>query len=303
MDVVDKYQQTRKQLFGEYGIEFASRFVQGEGGKRIHFLELGSGPPLVLVHGGGSHCSEWFTILKPLSQHYHLYVVDRPGCGLSYPVNYSGSNFRTVAPGFLKMFLDAVGLNKASFLAQSMGGYFSICFAMDHPQCVEKLVLIGAPAGMNHYIPPVLRALGTKGLNRFLAATVGKPSIQNLKNIHRQLLVFQMDRLPELYFEHGFYSQQLPGSRTGFLSLLERVTTWRGWRKDLYIGDQLHQLSLPVGFIWGDQDAFESPTTGRSKANAIAKCQFETVSEAGHCPWLDQPEACAELALAMLSSL
>ena len=51
--------------------------------KKIHYLELGQGDPLILVHGGLSHSSEWINILKPLSAHFNLFVVDRPGHGLS----------------------------------------------------------------------------------------------------------------------------------------------------------------------------------------------------------------------------
>jgi len=57
---------------------------------------------------------------------------------------------------------------------------------------------------------------------------------------------------------------------------------------------------VPVRFSWGDKDAFEKPETGLSKASAIQGNKFEVVENAGHCPWLDQPEKCVALAIAML---
>ena len=81
---------------------------------------------------------------------------------------------------------------------------------------------------------------------------------------------------------------------------MENVLTLKGWKKDLYIGDKLHQLKIPVGFIWGKEDAFERPETGIVKASKIKDYKFEVVENAGHCTWLDQPEQCSRLIISML---
>lgn len=301
MDFIKVYKKSREKLFKDQGIEPISNHVLTDGPvKNVHYLELGIGKPLILIHGGGSHSSEWINILKPLSEHFHLFVVDRPGCGLTDNIDYNGVAFRESAVEFLGSFMDALGLEKAYFMGQSMGGYFSICFAMECPERVERLLLIGAPAGMNLRIPFILRLLGTKGLNRLLVKTVGKPSIKNAKNIHKQLLVTDEKKLTDDYLKHCYHSQLLPGYENGFLTLLENVLTLKGWRKDLYIGNQLHQLKIPVMFVWGDNDAFENPESGKSKASLIQNYKFEVVENAGHCPWLDQPEECVFLIISML---
>jgi len=209
-------------------------------------------------------------------------------------------DFQKSAVEFIISFMNALGLDEASFVGQSMGGYFSICFAIQYPERVEKLLLIGAPAGMNLWIPFILRLLGTKGLNRFLVNTIGKPSVKNVKNVHKQILVADVKKLSDDYFKHCYYGQLIPGNEKGFLTLLENVLTLGGWRKGLYIGDKLQQLKIPVRFIWGDKDAFENPETGRPKTLAIQDCKFEVVKNAGHCPWLDQPKVCSSLINTML---
>lgn len=303
MSVREKYLETQKRLFDTFGIQPESRFVRTNGlNQEVHYLELGSGKPLLLVHGGGGHSSEWIPILKPLSEHFHLYVPDRPGHGLTGPFNYRQVDFRKSAVDFLSSFMDAVELSKAFFLANSMGGYFSLCMALAQPERVEKLMLIGAPAGIYKWIPPVLRLLGWKGVNRFLLKTVAKPSISNTRNLYRQLLVADINNLSDTYIEHNYYHQLLPDMMLSFSTLLEQVLNLRGWRSELYLGDELQDLSRPVGFIWGDQDAFEKPATGRLKATTIAKHTFEIVNDAGHCPWLDQPQICADLIINHLHS-
>jgi pimeloyl-ACP methyl ester carboxylesterase len=301
MNTIDEYKQTRQILFDKEGIQPHSKVVFTKGPvTRVHYLELGKGKPVILIHGGGSHSSEWINILKSLSDHFHLYVVDRPGCGLSDTFNYRGTDLRQHAVDFVGSFMDALGLGKAVFLAQSMGGYFSICFAMQYPERVEKLCLIGAPAGMNHWIPYILRLMGTRGLNSLLMTTVAKPNLKNAENIHKQILVADVAKLSDNYLKHVVASQLLPGTMKSFSTLLENALTLKGWKSKYYIADKLNQLKIPVGFIWGDKDAFEKPETGKKKAESINDYQFEIVDNAGHCPWLDQPEKCVSLILSML---
>lgn len=83
---------------------------------------------------------------------------------------------------------------------------------------------------------------------------------------------------------------------------MENTITLKGFRKDLFIGDKLNRLQVPVRFIWGDKDAFEKPKTGKEKASTIKDYKFEVVENAGHMPWLDQPEKCVLLIVQMLEN-
>jgi pimeloyl-ACP methyl ester carboxylesterase len=301
MKALEKYKETRQQLFDLYGIKPESKFVTTNGPvKKVHYLETGERKPVVMIHGGGSHAGEWINSIKPLVGHYRLFVVDRPGCGLTDPINYRGVDYRRSAVDFVRSFMDATGLPRAAFIGNSMGGYFSICFAMEYPERTERLVLVGAPAGMNYYIPIQLRLLGWKGVNSILKKTVAKPGVSGLTAIYKQILVADISKLPDLFLYHSSFNHRLNGNFDAFSTMLENVLTLKGWRKELYIGDKLHRLKMPVRFIWGSADAFEKPVTGRMKAAAIKNCKFEVVEGAGHCPWLDKPETCVALLLKML---
>lgn len=301
MSIPDEFSKSRQILFEKAGIHPQSKLTVSKGPiKKIHYLELGEGKPLILIHGGGSFSGEWINILKPLSEHFHLFVLDRPGCGLSDPFNYRGIDLREHAVEFIRSFMDSVGLKKALIMGQSMGGYFSICFALQYPERVEKLLLIGAPAGMNYWIPYVLRLLGTKGINNILARTVAKPSIKSIINIHKQIIVHDVSKLSDDYLNHVYYSKLLPGTTQSFLSLLENVLTLKGWKKKYYIGDKLNQIKSPVRFIWGEHDAFENPESGKEKTKTIEDIQFEVVKNAGHSAWLDQPKKCTSLIFSMI---
>ena len=126
--------RTNQTIFDFYGIQPASKFVNTNGPvKKVHYLEAGKGKPVIMIHGGGSHASEWISIMKPLAEKYHLYVVDRPGHGLTDQFNYRGVDFRKSAVDFVRSFMDAIGLETATLIGHSMGGYFSISFATEFP--------------------------------------------------------------------------------------------------------------------------------------------------------------------------
>lgn len=301
MESIEEYKRTRQLLFDKEGIRPQSKIVDTDGpvGK-VHYLELGKGNPLIMIHGGGSHAGEWINIMKPLAEFYHLYVVDRPGHGLTDSYNYRGTDMKQHSTDFIGSFMDAVGLEKAILLGHSMGGFFSLCFSLQCPGRVDQLVLLGAPAGMNRWVPPMLRLLGTKGVNWLLTKTMARPSLSGMKSIYKQLLVAHPEKLSEEYYRHSYWGQKLPGYVEGFTTLLENVLTLRGWKKELYLGDQLYRLKMPVSIIWGEKDAFEKPDTGREKASRIPNFKFETIASAGHAVWLDQPKKCVSLTLSML---
>ncbi len=296
MNVLDQYLSTRHQLFEHAGIFPESRTVRTDGPVRnIHYLKAGSGDPLILIHGGGSHSAEFFGILRPLAGSHTLYVVDRPGSGQTDFFNYRGVDVPGHAVSFIRSFMKAAGLKKASFLAQSMGAYFAIWFAMKHPDMVGKLILIGAPAGVNRWIPLPMRMMGIRNLNMVMKNTIMRPSVKSVRSLYRNLFVADVSRVPGIYLEHVYYHQLLPGRLFSWFTLAENLLTVRQWKPDLYIGDRLDRLQVPVRLIWGTKDAFEKPETGFPKASAIRDVRMDTVEDAGHCPWFDKPGECVRL--------
>lgn len=296
MDIKAKYIETQEALFEKFGVDPESILVDTDGPvKKIRYLKLGSGDPLVMVHGGFSHASEWLPIMKSLSEKFTLYVPDRPGHGLSDPIDYTGQDYPKSAAEFLRSFLDAVGLEKPRFLGSSMGAFFSINFAFVYPERVEQLILIGAPAGMNYELPEPIKAMAAPPEGE----AAPEPSMEWQKHIHGVMIVYNADKIPDLYYEHCSYGMLLPGAATAHRTLAQAVMGADGWRKECYIGDQLHRLKMPVAFIWGDKDVFETAESAREKANAIENHRFEVVENAAHCPWFDEPERCVELILEM----
>ncbi|EIE99280.1 alpha/beta fold hydrolase [Saccharomonospora glauca] len=121
-----------------------SRFVETASGK-IHFNEAGSGHPIVFLHGSGPGATGWSNFspnLPVLAEEYRVIAPDMPGWGKSDPVTYEERDHVSAAVHLL----DALGIEKATFVGNSMGGATSLKVAARHPDRVSHVVTMGAGA-------------------------------------------------------------------------------------------------------------------------------------------------------------
>ena len=121
---------------------------------RAHVIEAGSGEPVLLVHGGNGVGAHWIPLMTHLGG-WRMIVPDRPGCGLTEGFLYDGVDMRAHGAALIEGVLDALQVEAASIIGNSMGGYFALSFALAHPSRVRKLVLAGGPAGSARAASPV----------------------------------------------------------------------------------------------------------------------------------------------------
>lgn len=169
---------TVEHASGELTAEGTSRFVQTTP-HRIHYNEAGSGHPVILLHGSGPGSTGWSNFranIGPLSESFHVYAVDMPGWGESdTQTPDTGYDHRAA----LIAFMDALGIEKAALVGNSMGGITSISTAIFHPERVSHLVSMGAPVpGQNTWAANGL----SEGL-KVLFRTYREPTIENMKQV------------------------------------------------------------------------------------------------------------------------
>src|SRR5437763_14155150 len=114
-------------------------------GQRIHYFEAGQGPNVIFLHGLGGDAGMWEANIGPVSGKYRVYALDQIGFGRSDKplIDYKIETFVE----FLQSFMRALGTPKATLVGNSLGGWIAADFATQHPEMVEKLVLVDA-AGM-----------------------------------------------------------------------------------------------------------------------------------------------------------
>ncbi len=286
---------TQSALLESSGSAVTSRRLYiGDLKLNAHVLESSRGSPVVLCHGAGAMAASWVPLLGLLAPSFSLRVPDLPGFGLTDKVNYRGADLREFAVRYLESLLGELGAGKVAMVGNSVGGFWSIAFTLAHPERVNKLVLIGAPAGIDRWVPLAYRLLGTRFLNTLLYSTIGRPTLAATRALFRRYLVADIDRVSPEYLRCAHLSAHLPGAKKSFLTLLEQVVTLSGFRRRYFLRGELMNIVCPTLFVWGDKDAFAPPSSGERACRAMPDARIVVVKDAGHLPWLDQPEQCAD---------
>ena len=131
---VERFLALERQLLDAYHVPARPRDLQlREPLIRVRLLEVGSGRPLVVFHGGDGEAVDWAPLMGPLQRHAHIYAVDRPGCGLTDSFDYRTVDLRRHAKDFVESLLDALGLETAVLVGGSMGGFFALVGAIELP--------------------------------------------------------------------------------------------------------------------------------------------------------------------------
>ena len=303
MDAEKAFLAAERRVFEDYGLDVASRFLElREPALRTRVLQAGDGPPLLFVHGGGGFASQWVSLMASLPG-WRSIAVDRPGCGLTDYFDYRGTDLRQHSVAFFGSLLDALEVERLPIVANSMGATWSIFFAVEHPERVSSLSLLGCPALFPGTGAPLwLRALSW-GPTRRALMKLRRPRPDRMRLGLSKLLGEQAaTTITAAEIDSMQLAQRLPGASDSFGSLLGRMLTPWGARRGAGITrDELRRMVLPTLLVWGRQDPFGELAAAEQAAALLPQGKLEVI-DAGHQPWSGQPERCAAIVCAHLSA-
>lgn len=302
-DAREAFRQAEEQAFADRGLAIRPHTLQlREPTLGVRVLEAGSGPPAVLIHGGGGFASNWLPLMAGLSRTRCL-AVDRPGCGLSDPFDYTGVGIRRHAVSFIGSLLDALELERAPLIANSMGGLWSLLFALEHPERVSALVLLGCPAlfpGTGAPLPLRLFSIGPLRRGLMSLARRRPASIDPRSGLRHMLGRAALDAMTDAELECARLAPRIPGAMRSFETLLGSLFRVGFVRPGIAVSvSDLRQIEAPTLLVWGRRDPFGTVATAERGVASMRNAQLEVV-EGGHQPWSSQPGRCAELVVAFL---
>lgn len=302
----DQLKKARIRALMKYAPGTTTRQVQWSGGK-TEVLEAGEGPALLLVHGGLGQACDWVPIMAQLSRDFHVYAPDRHGHGLADPFDSSDLTtaehdinwyVSTHAVTFLREILDALGLERTAIVGCSMGGGWVVEFALRQPNRVSHVVLPGAPIGAIERLPreffemrEFYRLLQRPVIGTLIRYMMSKPSSRERARKGMAFLVAHPERLSDEMLDIG--SLNIIRNGRGFLYMLRDLRPEQGMPAELVFGERWRELRMPTTFLWGDQDPFGPPELGRQVCSMVPNGKFVLLTDAGHLPWLDEPELVA----------
>lgn len=252
-------------------------------GVRVHYVEAGEGPTLVLLHGLFSDHRIWRRVIPTLAQQYRVVAPDLPGFGASEkPTRYPFT--REALASTLYDLLAGVNAPRASIVGEGLGGTVALTLAADHPECVERLVVSGAPAFVYprsfRARLPTLPVLGAAVFKQFWGRILFHQHFRNE--------VFAPGYAYDRRLVDSFYENfDPPEARECAYKALKMLD---GDPAPLEV--KLGKIRCPTAVVWGDRDRIPLGL-GQRLASRIRGARLEVLSGAGAAPSIEQPEALA----------
>lgn len=274
------------------GAPVSSRHVEVAGG-RVHLLEHGAGPPVVALHGTANPAG----FLLPLLRELHgvrAIAPDRPGVGLSDPIELPAARYREAAVAWLDRLLDTLELDATTLAGHSGGGVWALWYALAHPDRVKRLVLLGVPTLPKTRCPLPIRLVGTPGLGQLLArlAPPSPKSVLRLaSSVGEKGTLARYPELVDLLVAAGRDPITDRAAQAEFRALISpfALLSPSGFRRRSRVRpDELRRLTVPTLVLWGERDPVGSIPVARAVTELIPDARL-AVLPTGHGPWLGQP--------------
>lgn len=231
---------------------FPSHFANIDG-NTIHYIDEGSGPILLLLHGNPTWSFLYRHIVRTLSSHFRCIALDYPGFGLSTP-RPSYTFLPRDHSSVVERFVDHLGLKTLSIMVQDWGGPIGLGFAGRRPELIRSVIL------GNTFAWPAERSKGMSAFSRIVGSKLSKLIITRYNALARWLIPAGINR--------KLTEQELAAYLGPFQTATSRLPMWIFAHEILASGEYLVQVEAglstlrekPALVVWGEADgAFRTP--------------------------------------------
>jgi pimeloyl-ACP methyl ester carboxylesterase len=252
-------------------------------GCQVNYVDVGSGEPVVLVHGLGGQWQNWLENIPRLAQERRVLALDLPGFGLT-PKPRGRITIREYGR-FVDAFIEELGLGRTALVGNSMGGYIAAEVAIQFPERVSRLVLVSA-AGISSAetaVRPILLvgrimaavATNTAARHRYLAS----------RPVSRQASLALVARHPRLLKADLAYEGFFKGAgKPGFDDALRASL-------DYDFRDRLTEVRAPTLIVWGEKDSIIPTRDADEFERLIGDSRKVVMKDTGHIPMAERPDA------------
>jgi pimeloyl-ACP methyl ester carboxylesterase len=256
-------------------------------GLPIRYLAAGEGPPLVLLHGAGDNSLDWRWALPALARTHRVYAPDLPGSPDSArpAADYSPAFFER----FVAAFVDALGIGRATFVGNSLGGLIALRLALSEPARVTALVLVDS-AGLGRAVNPAFTSVNVPGPFEaaipFWRTPVG--AYQRAWGRTALLFAHPPGSVPRQWLAEQCRLALSSGYLEAHLTVLRALVSPLGQREVLV--DRLPSLKIPTLVVWGARDRVFPEAQAREAVAHLPEGSLALIPDCGHMPHVECPD-------------
>ncbi len=249
---------------------------------------------MIFLPGTGGTGPYWAPLLHELPG-IRAILVDRPGWGLSTPVDYRGRDFGRLTASILRETLDALGLDRVDLVGASVGSLWTLWLSTYEPNRVGRIVHLGGSPSVHIPVPRFFKLL-TSPIGAVIVRIPMSPGMMRsqLKAIGHGASLAEGNLESFLPWRIAFANET--SSMHHERAMAQALRKGDGWRPGFAPTDaELSTLKHPVRMVFGSADPTGSIDLWRQFAAGLPKGELEVVEGAGHMPWWDEPRGVGRL--------
>jgi pimeloyl-ACP methyl ester carboxylesterase len=253
-------------------------------GAKIHYIEAGTGPVVVLLHGLGGNTSHWALNITQLAQNHRVIVPDQIGFGKSDKplINYRIATY----VDFLDAFLKELKVYRASLVGNSMGGWVGAAYSLAHPDKVERLVLVDA-AGLS--LP--------QDVDMALLMKLNPSTREGMKELVSKVFYNKLIFMSDGFIDASMAARINAGDGYTIRSISESIL-----RREDFLDSRLSAIKAPTLIIWGREDGILPVADGERFQKGIPGSQLLVIDQCGHGPQIEKASEFNAAVLKFLSA-
>lgn len=270
-----------------------SRTIEA-GGQVLHYHEAGSGLAVIMLHGGGPGAGGWSNFYRNIEAYadagFRVILLDCPGFNKSSPL-VSADPRGLVNARAVKALMDALKIDKAHLVGNSMGGLSALTFALEYPEHTDRLVLMGS-AGLGQSL---IQPSPQEGI-KLLLKLYQQPTLENLQAM-LQVMVYDNSVLTEELVQGRWQAMQRSAEH-----LANFIKSFELNPRALFVDltPRLAEIKSRALVIWGRDDRFVPLDNGLKLVWGLQNADLHVFGHCGHWAQWEHAEKFNALSLQFL---
>ncbi len=256
----------------------------------LHYLEAGSGEPVLFLHGIYARKEHWIDVSRAISGAYRVILLDLPGFGENAVLGEGAYDFNAQARNF-RIAVDALELERFHIAANSMSAQIAGMFAAETPERVASLAFIGSPVGVASPVRSEMELALAEGNIPLLVETPED----------------FFERMPWLFPKTPFMPAPVletwAAEEAALAENNRRIWAEVSASEGAPLEELAPDLTMPSLIVWCDEDRIFHPSGGPVLEDALGDGRLVALKGCGHVPMLDKPRKVGEVYLEFLKGL